>query len=181
MRIPVPLAWLALAAALGLAVFQRAPLFALIPQAALAGLAARRAWLAAAGRPVPRMRSLRQTAGTIGRLLRLRAPEGGWLEAGQGDLVNLFMIAAAALTLLFAIAPQAAVPLASFAVPAVALALRGLAEGFPRGGGSLEGAALALTLACGALVLTLRGGPIAWCLLALWFALFPALAWRRAA
>ncbi|WP_204251191.1 hypothetical protein, partial [Elioraea rosea] len=167
--------------ALGAAVAAAAPPVALAAQAALALLAARRAWLSARGLPVPRMRSLSQTAGTLVRLLRLRAPEGGWLAAGQGDLVNLFMLAAAALTLAHAVSPPASAPLAAFAVPAVALGLRALAEGFPRGGGSLEGAALAAALAGGALVLALRGGPPSWCLLALWFALFPALAWRRRA
>lgn len=181
MRLPAPLACLALAAAFAAAVAGGAPPIALAAQAALALLAGRRAWLTARELPVPRMRSLRQTAGTLARLLRLRAPEGGWLAAGQGDLVNLFMLSAAALTLAYAVSPPAAGPLAAFAVPAVALALRALAEGFPRGGGSLEGAALAAALAGGALVLALRGGSPAWCLLALWFALFPALAWRHRA
>lgn len=173
-------AWLALTTALVVAMAD-APWPATVAQALLAALAARRAWLFARGLPVPAMRGLRQTARTLGRLVRLQAPEGGWLAAGQGDLVNLFMVVAAALTLAFVAAPPAAYPLSAFIVPVVALAARAADEGFPRGGGSVEGAALAATLAGGAILLPLRGGSPAWCLVALWFSLFPALAWRRRA
>lgn len=173
--------WIALATALVVAAVEPAPAIAIIAQAALAALAARRAWLVSHGLPVPPMRGLRQTAATLGRLARLRAPEGGWLASGQGDLVNLFMLAAAALTLAFVVSPPPAYPLTSFIVPVVVLAARAGDEGFPRGGGSVEGAALAATLAGGAVLLAVGGGSPAWCLIALWFSLFPALAWRRRA
>jgi hypothetical protein len=172
--------WLALATALVVAMVD-SPWHATVPQALLAALAARRAWLFARGMPVPAMRGLRQTAGTLARLARLTPPSGGWLAAGQGDLVNLFMVAAAVLTLGFALSPPATYPLSAFLVPVVALAARAADEGFPRGGGSPEGAVLAATLAGGAVVLGFRGGSPAWCLVALWFSLFPALAWRRRA
>ncbi|MBV1799539.1 glycosyl hydrolase family 17 protein [Siccirubricoccus sp. G192] len=108
-------------------------------QALLAGLLLRRAALLLAGQPPEPVRSGAQATATLRDLLRFRLAWRGWRQLAFQDLSFLFLWTAMVLQLLLLIDPRYRdFPLASFAVPLVAVAARALLRDLPRGGGGRE-------------------------------------------
>lgn len=151
-------------------------------QAVLGWLLMRRAVRVLAGQTVPAGRTGAQATASMRGLLRGRWPREGVFE----DLSFLFVWTAAVLQLLLLFDPRYRdFPIATFAVPLVAVAARAWLADLPRGGGGREEAWLGATLVLAALAGAVQEGPanlqsLAWtgCALLLAAPLLLRL-WRR--
>ena len=128
----------------------------LVGQLALAVLLMARAAERLSGRPPPPARTGRDATAAMRRLLRLRPARG---DLGLDDLAFLFAWTAVVLQLLLLVDPRYRdFPLASFAVPLAATAIRAALRDLPRTGGGREEAWAGGVLAGGALLSLAREG-----------------------
>jgi hypothetical protein len=153
----------------------------LVGQGALAGVLMRRVAALLTGVAMPAARTGAEATAAVRGLLRGELPRRAWVF---DDLTFVFVWTAAVLQLLLLFDPRYRdFPIATFAVPVLAVGVRALLRDLPRGGGGREelwaGGVLALAAIAGAV----REGPLnqqslVWTACALVLAVPPLLRWR---
>ncbi len=151
-------------------------------QGALAVLLMRRVAALLAGRAMPAARTGADATEAVRGLLRLSLPRRAWLF---DDLSFVFIWTAAVLQLLLLFDPRYRdFPIATFAVPVLAVCARALLRDLPRGGGGREELGVGGVLVLAAIAGAVREGPLnhqslVWTACALVLAVPPLLRYRQ--